>query len=328
MGCLIDELWSALLTDSTKHWHVPLGRLSFGGRPSLLNDSYDVAEEAPNMPVSNSASSQLAETLSSDIVGISERLVQARQEATPLPAFPGTLPNDTKTAYAIQHHSINSWPDEVTGWKVGGVSHSFHAQFGAPRLVGPIFASQTLTALNGDSVAVTVFENGFAAVEAEFVIRTAVPFSPNQPIKTLEQLKECIASIHLGAEIASSPMANINELGPGAIISDFGNNAGLIVGPQITNWRDQAMEDIDILVSVNNVLAGRVRTSVADDAFAALEFMIELSSSRGIELPAGTYVTCGALSGIHNVEPGDEASVLFEGQGRLDLTLAKRLPTV
>jgi 2-keto-4-pentenoate hydratase len=280
------------------------------------------------MPVSNSASSQLAETLSSDIVGISERLVQARQEATPLPAFPGTLPNDTKTAYAIQHHSINSWPDEVTGWKVGGVSHSFHAQFGAPRLVGPIFASQTLTALNGESVAVTVFENGFAAVEAEFVIRTAVPFSPNQPIKTLEQLKECIASIHLGAEIASSPMANINELGPGAIISDFGNNAGLIVGPQITNWRDQAMEDIDILVSVNNVLAGRVRTSVADDAFAALEFMIELSSSRGIELPAGTYVTCGALSGIHNVEPGDQASVLFEGKGRLDLTVAKRQPTV
>jgi 2-keto-4-pentenoate hydratase len=88
------------------------------------------------------------------------------------------------------------------------------------------------------------------------------------------------------------------------------------------------MEDIDILVSVNNVLAGRVRTSVADDAFAALEFMIELSSSRGIELPAGTYVTCGALSGIHNVEPGDQASVLFEGKGRLDLTVAKRQPTV
>jgi 2-keto-4-pentenoate hydratase len=56
--------------------------------------------------------------------------------------------------------------------------------------------------------------------------------------------------------------------------------------------------------------------------------MVELSSSRGIELPAGTYVTCGALSGIHNVEPGDQASVLFKGKGRLDLTVAKRHPTV
>jgi 2-keto-4-pentenoate hydratase len=194
--------------------------------------------------------------------------------------------------------------------------------------VGPIFASQTQTASNSDSVDVTVFEGGFAAVEAEFVVCTAMPISPRQPRKTLAELKECIASIHMGAEIASSPMADINELGPGAIISDFGNNAGLIVGPQITNWRDQAAQNIEISVSINEAQAGAVRTSVADDAFAALEFIIELSCSRGIELPAGTYVTCGALSGIHSVEVGDQASVLFEGIGRLDLTVAKRLPNV
>jgi len=221
------------------------------------------------------------------------------------------LPIDTRTAYAIQYHSINSWPDEVTGWKVGGISPPFLKQFGATRLVGPIFASQTQTASNSDSVDVTVFEGGF-----------------RQPRKTLAELKECIASIHMGAEIASSPMADINELGPGAIISDFGNNAGLIVGPQITNWRDQAAQNIEISVSINEAQAGAVRTSVADDAFAALEFIIELSCSRGIELPAGTYVTCGALSGIHSVEVGDQASVLFEGIGRLDLTVAKRLPNV
>jgi hypothetical protein len=42
-GCLIDESWSALLTDSTKYWYVLRGRLPFGGRPLLLNESYDVA---------------------------------------------------------------------------------------------------------------------------------------------------------------------------------------------------------------------------------------------------------------------------------------------
>ena len=280
------------------------------------------------MPVSNGAASQLTKRPSNDIVGISECLVQARQAATSLPAFPGMLPIDTRTAYAIQYHSINSWPDEVTGWKVGGISPSFLKQFGATRLVGPIFASQTQTASNSDSVDVTVFEGGFAAVEAEFVICTAMPISPGQPRTTVAELKDCIASIHMGAEIASSPMADINELGPGAIISDFGNNAGLIVGPQITNWRDQDAQNIEISVSINEAQAGAVRTSVADDAFAALEFIIELSCSRGIELPAGTYVTCGALSGIHNVELGDQASVLFDGIGRLDLTVAKRLPTV
>lgn len=276
------------------------------------------------MSVSHGGSSQLSETLSRDIVHISERLVQARQEATPLPAFPGTLPNDPRTAYAIQYHSIKSWPDEVSGWKVGGISPSFLEQFSAKRLAGPIFYSETINALNSEAVGVTVFENGFAAVEAEFVIRTAVPLRPNEPAKTIEELKSCIASIHMGVEIASSPLADINELGPGAIISDFGNNAGLIVGPQIADWCERAADDIDISVTINGVESGATRTSIEDDAFAAFEFLSALSNARGIELPAGTLVTCGALSGIHDVEIGDQASVIFEGIGRLDVKVAKR----
>ena len=163
-------------------------------------------------------------------------------------------------------------------------------------------------------------------MEAEFVIRTAVPLRPSEPVKTREELKKCIASVHVGVEIASSPMADINELGPGAIISDFGNNAGLIVGPQIMNWPERAADDIDISVAINGVEAGAIRTSISEDAFAAFEFLSELSHARGIELPAGTLVTCGALSGIHDVEIGDHASVVFADLGKLDVRVAKRLP--
>ena len=255
---------------------------------------------------------------------ISERLLEARTEALALPAFPGQLPSDTQTAYTIQYRSISSWPDVVSGWKVGGISPVFREQFLANRLAGPIFKSQTINALNSEAVNATVFEDGFAAVEAEFVIRTAVPLSPNEPAKTIEELKNCVASIHMGVEIASSPLADINELGPGAIIADFGNNAGLIVGPQIVDWCERASDDIDISVSINGVEAGATRTSIEDDAFAAFEFLSALSSARGIELPAGTLVTCGALSGIHDVEIGDQATVMFKGIGTLDVKVAKR----
>ena len=278
------------------------------------------------MLTNNGVTSQLSETHVAIEATISERLVEARKAAISLPAFPGQLPSDTKTAYAIQHQSINSWPDEVSGWKVGGISPLFLEQFSANRLAGPIFKSQTINALNSEAVSVTVFEDGFAAVEAEFVIRTAVPISPAEPVKPREELKNCIASVHVGVEIASSPMADINELGPGAIISDFGNNAGLIVGPQIMNWRERAAEDIDISVVINGVEAGAIRTCISEDAFNAFEFLSELSHARGIELPAGTLVTCGALSGIHDVEIGDHASVVFAGLGKLDVRVAKRLP--
>ena len=279
------------------------------------------------MLTSNGVTSQLSETHVAIEATISERLVEARKAAISLPAFPGQLPSDTKTAYAIQHQSINSWPDEVSGWKVGGISTLFLEQFASRRLAGPIFKSQTLTAPDSEAVTASVFENGFAAVEAEFVIRTAVPLRPSEPVKTREELKECIASIHMGVEIASSPMADINELGPGAIISDFGNNAGLIVGPQIMNWRERAADDIDISVVINGVKTGAIRTHISEDAFAAFEFLSDLSHARGIELPAGTLVTCGALSGIHDVEIGDQASVVFVGLGKLDIRVAKRPPS-
>jgi 2-keto-4-pentenoate hydratase len=279
------------------------------------------------MLTNNGVTSQLSETHVAIEATISERLVEARKAAISLPAFPGQLPSDTKTAYAIQHQSINSWPDEVSGWKVGGISTLFLEQFAARRLAGPIFKSQTLTVPDSEAVTASVFENGFAAVEAEFVIRTAVPLRPSEPVKTHEELKNCIASIHVGVEIASSPMADINELGPGAIISDFGNNAGLIVGPQIMNWRERAANDIDISVVINGVEAGAIRTRISEDAFAAFEFLSDLSHARGIELPAGTLVTCGALSGIHDVEIGDQASVVFSGLGKLDVRVAKRPPS-
>ena len=51
------------------------------------------------------------------------------------------------------------------------------------------------------------------------------------------------------------------------------------------NWRERAAEDIDISVVINGVEAGAIRTCISEDAFAAFEFLSELSNARGIELP-------------------------------------------
>lgn len=280
------------------------------------------------MPTGKGVANQFSSAPSEGVDTISERLLQARRSAMPLPAFPGTLPSDLETAYAVQHRSIHKWPDEVAGWKVGGISPPFATEYAATRLVGPIFKRQIIFASNSEPVMATVFDDGFAAVEAEFVLCTAVPIKPSGSSIDKRRLTDSIASVHIGAEIASSPMANINDLGPGAIISDFGNNAGLIVGPPILDWRQRCSEHVGISVLVNDETVGSVRTSVEDDAFNALEFLIELSNTRGIELPAGTFVTCGALSGIHEMKSGDRSSVVFEELGTLNIQFAKRQPTV
>ena len=41
----------------------------------------------------------------------------------------------------------------------------------------------------------------------------------------------------IGIEIASSPLVNINDYGPAVVASDFGNNAGLLLGAEIRTGR-------------------------------------------------------------------------------------------
>ena len=47
---------------------------------------------------------------------------------------------------------------------------------------------------------------------------------------TADDVIPFVQSMHIGVEVASSPLATLNDLGPGAVISDFGNNWGVVVG--------------------------------------------------------------------------------------------------
>jgi 2-keto-4-pentenoate hydratase len=247
--------------------------------------------------------------------------------ATPLSSFPGLTPRDTQTAYAIQTNSIVNWPDEVGGWKVGGITPAFREHFAAERLAGPIFKSQIVQISDGHDVTMTVFDGGFAAIEAEFIIKTARPVGPKTFDTRNLHLEDLVASIHAGAEIASSPLSTINDIGPGAIISDFGNNAGLVIGPEISRWQERSSDPVDITVEVDGKIVGSITRSIGDDALAAFGFLVDLTLSRGLTMPAGTYVTCGALSGIHDVAPGAESNVVFGGLAEFSVSFARRYPT-
>jgi len=261
------------------------------------------------------------------ISDVSDNLVRARSMATPLSSFPGLTPRDTQTAYAIQTNSIVNWPDEVGGWKVGGITPAFREHFAAERLAGPIFKSQIVQISDGHDVTMTVFDGGFAAIEAEFIIKTARPVGPKTFDTRNLHLEDLVASIHAGAEIASSPLSTINDIGPGAIISDFGNNAGLVIGPEISRWQERSSDPVDITVEVDGKIVGSITRSIGDDALAAFGFLVDLTLSRGLTMPAGTYVTCGALSGIHDVAPGAESNVVFGGLAEFGVSFARRYPT-
>ncbi len=250
--------------------------------------------------------------LSSARKDISASLLDARRKAKALPGFPGALPADLSSAYEIQSHSIGQWPDKVAGWKVGGVPPRWREALGAPWLVGPIFSKSVRTDRAGETTTMPVFENGFAAIEPELIIQLG---------ESLEQDR-----IFIGAEIASSPVPAINDYGPIAVICDFGNNNGVLLGQEITGWADHK-EPIGVSIWIDGQIIGeKVLENAFAGALSAREFCLENAKQRGIEMPAGTLISSGAITGVHEAQVGARSVISFGPLGQIELELGVAQP--
>lgn len=241
----------------------------------------------------------------------------ARISALPLLTFPGVFPANLAEAYAIQDAAIAAFPDQVKGWKIAGILPEFREALGASRLAGPAFAKSIRVSDGRASVRFPVFSGGFAAVEAEFIFVMVRDIRPGEALDR-PALLAAIASMHAGVETAGSPFAAINDRGPLAVISDFGNNNGLIIGGEIPGWREAPLESLTSRTLVSGVVAGEGSAAkVMGGPIAALEFLVENLGGRGITLRAGDYVSTGMTTGIHLVAAGDRADFEFAGGIRI-----------
>lgn len=258
-------------------------------------------------------------SLSKQDDAVSARLVEARSNAALLAQFPGELPESLEQAYAIQSAAITRWPDAVAGWKVARLPPHDRGRFPAERLSGPVFKSMVRTAPDGSNTATPIFDGGLAAIEAEIVLELGVGLAPELAERTDEELAALVSRAYSGAEIASSPMPFVIDLGAMAIIPDLGINVGVIVGPEIENFR--AADSLTTRVTVDGEVVGEANPgAVVGDPLQALRFLIDNCASRGIELPEGTLVSTGMITGVHDVRVGSVAHVDFSSVGSFDVT--------
>lgn len=239
--------------------------------------------------------------------------------------FPGRLPETLESAYAIQDEAISAWGPPVIGWKVGRILPPHSERLGSDRLAGPIFAAARPG--NGETPEMPVFAEGFAAGEAEFLLRIGGDPDPGRRTYTLEAAADLIGAVHVGIEIASSPLSDINGLGPTAVISDFGNNNGLVIGQEVRDWRSSGFESWTVATTIDGLEVGQGRaSSFPDGAIGAARFLFELSSRRGIRLNKGQWISSGAVTGIHQARPGQIVEARFGSLLSLSCRLARARP--
>ncbi len=260
-----------------------------------------------------------------DIAG---RFLTARREALGLEDYPGALPPTLAAAYRIQDHAIDAWGRKIIGWKVGRILPPLSQQYGADRLAGPIFHGEIFAGSDGTGPGMPVFARGFAAGEAEFLLRIGNMPTEGKKHFTLEEASDLIDAVHVGIEVASSPLGAINRIGPVAVISDFGNNNGLVVGPEVRRWRSSGFEnwDVETLIDGRRVGTGRA-SSFPDGAIGAARFLFELMAGRGIRLEPGQWISSGAVTGVHDARPGQTVEARFGAEYRVRCSLVEVQPS-
>ncbi|WP_244999602.1 2-keto-4-pentenoate hydratase [Brevundimonas nasdae] len=223
----------------------------------------------------------------------------------------------------IQDIAIGLFPDEVVGWKVGGVPPAQQDKLGAHRVAGAIFARNVWPTAGDTVVPLPEIEGGFAAVESEFIARIGADADPAKIDWTIEEAAEAVDKVFIGVELAGSPLAAINDLGSAVVASDFGNNGGLIVGPELENWRER-MDQIEVETVVNGASVGTGGArSLAGGALESVRFLLEHCARWGRPLKAGTLVSTGAVTGVHRVHAGDEAVCVFKGIAEIHCSVVR-----
>jgi 2-keto-4-pentenoate hydratase len=260
-------------------------------------------------------SETLARARFAEARSIAEAFVAARRSARPIAAYPGAMPPDLASAYDCQDAAITLWKDEIGGWKVGR-SPAPHRPEGFERLVGPIFRRGVRPA--DGTVSAAFIDGGFAAVEAEFVFRLGRNAPPDKTRWTGPEALDVVGALHVGVECAGSPYAEINDHGAAVVISDFGNNAGLILGPEVADWRERPLDSLACETFIDDRSVGRgTAAALTGGPVAALAFALGVSAERGLPLKAGQLVSTGAATGVHVIAIGQRALADFGALGKI-----------
>ncbi len=262
--------------------------------------------------------------------GIRRAFRDARRAGRSLPDYPGQIPATLEAAYLIQNAAIREWPDAVAGWKVGFIAPAVRDLYPQERLAGPIFARTVQTVQPGEVVEIRAIEGGFTAVEAEVLLEIACDIAPGS-IAENAPLAPLVTAAYLGIEPAGSPLSAINDLGPAVVVSDFGNNAGVIIGERLAGDLETLLAPEPPALMVETLVNGaqiaqKPLTAIPGGPGRALRFLLRNLGQRGIALRRGAWISTGAITGVHRVQPGDEAMVRMEGAGEVKVRFVPARP--
>ncbi|MDP6692128.1 MAG: fumarylacetoacetate hydrolase family protein [Alphaproteobacteria bacterium] len=246
---------------------------------------------------------------------------RAREKGAPLP--PDLAPPDVPTAYLVQDMLQALWTEagagEVVGWKVALTSKVMQELVGvAQPCEGAILASRVHRG------AVSLAHDNFVniGVESEIAVRIAQDMPVSGGPYDQDNIRQAVAACMAAIEIVDDRAIDYGLVDAPLLIGDNSFNAGCILGPEVTDWRELELAKLPGRMLINGEEVG---AGVGGDALGhplvPLAWLANNLNERGTMLRAGDVVLTGSIVATKWLQPGDHMVTEVDGLGRASLTV-------
>lgn len=253
------------------------------------------------------------------------RLMQARQERTPLVEAPAPDPIlNLESAYEFQRlHTqamLERFGGTVIGSKLGGTDLASMAALG---LTGPYrgpifsaFAQRSPAQLKRDDFFVCLVEVEVAALIGEDIACDSGP--PDHAA-----LLGAIGAVMPALEIVDSRYADFSKASPPALIADLAFVGAWVRGEEVHDWRSIDLSTLEVKLLSNGAEVRRgTGTRATGDPFIALSAMVADLGRRGERLTRGQVVTMGTYTLPYPVKQGEVLQADLGSLGTVSATFS------
>jgi 2-keto-4-pentenoate hydratase len=232
-----------------------------------------------------------------------EILVAARRDRRALRGLPDDLrPTGMAEALAIQEACAAARGMAPAGWKIGCTAPESRILLETD---GP-FPGRAFAPLVFDSlVELAAADFPMQGVEVEFAFRMGRDLPPRAAPYTAEEAGAAADALYPAIEVVSCVLDGWLDYGVESIVADNGAHGALVLGRPVPDWRSRDLAAHRVALSLDGMPIAEGRgAAVLGHPLAALAWLANHLSARGLALAAGEVVTTGTMTNF-NRAPAD-----------------------
>lgn len=256
---------------------------------------------------------------------IARKLLAEYENGEPFHILEGSdRPLELVHAYRVQRRFrelfCETHDDRIAGYKIALTSAAMQEMVGIDQpLYGAIFASR----VHQSPVQLDLRSFQHLGIECELAVRTGTALTPAEAPFDRAKIAKAVASIAPAFELIEDRNADYRHLDAESLVADNCWNAGIVLGPETSDWRGISLVESVGVLERNRRAAARGRLGEAlGHPFDALAWLANAMAANGETLDAGMICMTGSV--VRTVFPsaGDllEFKVFRLGSAALTMT--------